>query len=74
METNLEKSPAISNRHQPPLNVHLNVHTKVHIHIWESPQNPAILNFGHPPSEKNKSLKHLELPKNHFKTNFFLCN
>ena len=31
-----------------------------------------ILNFGNPPSGgKNISLKHLKLPKNHFKTNLF---
>ena len=31
----------------------------------------SALNFGNPPSEKNISLKHLKLPKNHFKANLF---
>ena len=30
-----------------------------------------ISNFGNPPSEKNISLKHLKLSKNHFKTKSF---
>ena len=29
------------------------------------------LNFGNPHQKKNISLKHLKLPKNHFKTNLF---
>ena len=35
-------------------------------------RNGKILNFGNPPlRKKNISLKHLKLPKNHFKTNLF---
>ena len=40
--------------------------------IWEKFEIEKILNFGNPPrNKKNRSLKHLELPKNHFKTNLF---
>ena len=39
--------------------------------IWEKFEIGKIWNFGNPPSGKNISLKHLKLPKNHFKTNLF---
>ena len=39
--------------------------------IWEKVEIGKILNFGSPPSEKIITLKHLTLPKNHFKTNLF---
>ena len=39
--------------------------------IWEKFEIGKISNFGNPPSGKNISLKHLELPKNHFKTKLF---
>ena len=42
--------------------------------IWENFEIGKILNFGNPPQRKNISLKHLKLPKNHFKTNLFLFN
>ena len=42
--------------------------------IWEKFQIGKILNFWNNPSEKNVSLKHLKLPKNHFQTNIFFCS
>ena len=37
---------------------------------WEKFEIRKILSFGNPPQKKNISLKHLKLPKNHFKPNF----
>ena len=37
------------------------------VHLFPSP----VGHFGGPSEKKNKSLKHLKLPKNHFKTNLF---
>ena len=42
--------------------------------IWEKCEIGKFLNFGNPPQKRNISLKHLKLPKNHFKTNLFFVN
>ena len=43
--------------------------------IWENFEIGKILNFGNTLSENPPlRLKHLKLPKNHFKTNLFFCS
>ena len=41
------------------------------LEIWNSDLIGKILNFEYPSSLKKHKLKHLKLPKNHFKTNLF---